>query len=108
MPVTEVATIPLSAGSNVRKQGSEASRIWQDMLAIISQQDGCQNIYPGLQHESPNTAQLFIGRFEATRPVIEGDCGSLTIVSMEHDRASSTFPKATCVWADATEPENYS
>ncbi|KAG9944403.1 hypothetical protein KCU85_g7948, partial [Aureobasidium melanogenum] len=60
MPVTEIATIPLSAGSNVRKRGSEANRIWQDMLAIISGQDGCQNIYSGLQYESPNMAQLFI------------------------------------------------
>lgn len=108
MPVTEIATIPLSAGSNVRKRGSEANRIWQDMLAIISGQDGCQNIYSGLQYESPNMAQLFIGRFEATRPVIEEDCGPLTIASMGHDRASSTFPKATCVWADATELGKYS
>ncbi|KAG9636417.1 hypothetical protein KCU98_g17137, partial [Aureobasidium melanogenum] len=60
MPVTEVATIPLSAGSNVREQGSEAARIWKDMLTTISKQDGCQNIYSGLQHESPTTAQLFI------------------------------------------------
>ncbi|KAG9524302.1 hypothetical protein KCV07_g2011, partial [Aureobasidium melanogenum] len=61
MPVIEVATIPLLAGSNVREQGSEAARIWQDMLTTISQQDGCQDIYYGLEHESPNTAQLFIG-----------------------------------------------
>lgn len=66
MPVIEVATIPLLAGSNVREQGSEAARIWQDMLTTISQQDGCQDIYYGLEHENPNTAQLFIGKFEAT------------------------------------------
>ncbi|KAK6001742.1 hypothetical protein QM012_002232 [Aureobasidium pullulans] len=60
MAVTEIATIPLSAGSNVREPGSEATRIWQHMLATISQQDGCQKVYSGLQHEGPNTAQLFI------------------------------------------------
>ncbi|KAI4722840.1 hypothetical protein E4T48_00963 [Aureobasidium sp. EXF-10727] len=60
MPVTEVATIPLVGGSHVFEQGSEAARIWQDMLTIISNQDGCQNVYSGLQHESLNTAQLFI------------------------------------------------
>lgn len=71
MAVTEIATIPLSTGSNVREQGSRAANIWQDMLTTMSQQDGCQEIYSGLQHESPNTAQLFIGRFRATRSVLD-------------------------------------
>jgi hypothetical protein len=62
MPVTEVATIPLVAGPDVLERGSQAARIWQDMITTISQQEGCQYIYPGLQHESPNTAQLFIGK----------------------------------------------
>lgn len=59
MPVTEVATIPLRA--NVLERGSQAARIWQDMITTISQQDGCQYIHAGLEHESPDTAQLFIG-----------------------------------------------
>lgn len=71
MPVTEIATIPLSAGLNVLEQDSEAANIWQDMLTIIAQQDGCRDIYSGLQHETPNMAQLFIGKFEATRSVLE-------------------------------------
>lgn len=67
MAVTEIATILLSTGSDVREQGSEAAGIWQDMLTTISQQDGYQKIYSGLQHEGPNTAQLFIGTYEATQ-----------------------------------------
>jgi hypothetical protein len=62
MPVTEVATLPLVAGSDVLERGSQAARIWQDMIATISAQEGFQYIYSGLQHESPNTAQMFIGK----------------------------------------------
>jgi hypothetical protein len=40
MPVTEAATLPLVAGSNVLERGSQAARIWQDMIATISQQEG--------------------------------------------------------------------
>jgi hypothetical protein len=61
MPVTEAATLPLVAGSNVLERGSQAAGIWQDMIATISQQEGFQYIYSGLQHESPNAAQMFIG-----------------------------------------------
>ncbi|KAI5202802.1 hypothetical protein E4T39_04483 [Aureobasidium subglaciale] len=60
MPVIEVADIPLVAGSNVFDRGSEAARIWQNMIDIISQQEGTESIYFGLQHENPNVAQLFI------------------------------------------------
>jgi hypothetical protein len=66
MPVTEAATLPLVAGSNVLERGSQAARIWQDMIATISQQQGFQYIYSGLQHESPNTAQMFIGKSNVT------------------------------------------
>lgn len=78
MAVTEIATIPLSADANVREQGTEAAKIWQDMLTTISQQDGCQDVFSGLQHESPSTAQLFIGRLEVTQSASREEYGPLT------------------------------
>jgi len=61
MQAVEVATIKIKAGSNVFDRGSEAARIWRGMLDTISRQKGCQTLYSGQEHESPNIVQLLVG-----------------------------------------------
>ncbi|TIA35177.1 hypothetical protein D6C83_06723 [Aureobasidium pullulans] len=60
MQAVEVATIKIKAGSNVFDRGSEAARIWRGMLDTISRQKGCQTLYSGQEHESPNIVQLLV------------------------------------------------
>ena len=60
MPVTEIATLPLKIESDILKKGSDAAGIWQDMCDTISQQNGCQGLYFGMELESPRVAQLFV------------------------------------------------
>ncbi len=61
MPTTEIARIPLKAGSEIGDPKNHASGTLNGLLNTISQQDGFQQQYFGMEMENPNTLQLLIG-----------------------------------------------
>lgn len=62
MTCTEIAIIPVSAGSQLMDTQSSTGRLLQDCLATIGDQEGCRKIYYGVQRESPDILQLMIGK----------------------------------------------
>lgn len=60
MPVTEIATLPLKAESDILDTDSDAARIWRSMCETILRQNGCQGLYFGMEIECPDVAQLFV------------------------------------------------
>lgn len=45
VPATEIATIPLSAGADIKDPWSPAGKVWQSTLDTVSQQEGFQRAY---------------------------------------------------------------
>lgn len=58
--VTELARLPLKAGTDVTDPNSTSGTIWQDTLNEVLSQDGAQRAYWGTQVESPNILMLFV------------------------------------------------
>jgi len=58
--VTEVAAMPLRAGSNVRDPSTPEGRIVQDALATVSGQPGCQRVYFGVEEEDLSLMRWFL------------------------------------------------
>jgi len=58
--VTELAKLPLKAGTDVSDPNTTAGTVWQDTLNEVLSQDGAQRAYWGTQVESPNILMLYI------------------------------------------------
>lgn len=61
-PVTEIATLPLKAGSNIEDPNSSTYTVWQSALDTIASQDGFQRLYWGRKVEAPSEVAMLIGR----------------------------------------------
>ncbi len=61
MPVTELATIPLVAGSQLGDPDNSSAAVFKDCATTISQQDGYHQMQFGVGLESPGTLQMAIG-----------------------------------------------
>lgn len=57
-PVTELAYLPLKAGSNVSDPNTSEGTIWQDALTTVLSQDGAQRAYWAMEIESPAVIRL--------------------------------------------------
>jgi hypothetical protein len=62
MPTTEIAVIPLIAGTSVGDPDSHAAAVMRDTVATLHQQDGLQNVHFGSQVESPDVLQMMISK----------------------------------------------
>ena len=62
MTVTEVATLPLKAGSNIDDKSSPAGQSVDAASVIIQRQDGIESIWMGTEVENPTQLQLFISQ----------------------------------------------
>lgn len=58
--ITEVAMMPLKAGSNVRDPSTPEGRIVQDALATVTRQPGCQRAYFGVEEEDLTNMRWFL------------------------------------------------
>jgi len=58
MPTTEIAVIPLIAGTSVGDPDSHAAAVMRDTVATLHQQDGLQQVHFGSQVESPDVLQM--------------------------------------------------
>ena len=63
MPTTEIAVCALKAGVNIGDDNDNASQIFKDFGSYLQQQDGMQQLYFGMQVESPQTLQLFVSEY---------------------------------------------
>jgi len=59
-PVTELAKLPLKAGTDVSDPNTTAGGVWHDTLNQVLAQDGAQRAYWGIQVESPNILMLYV------------------------------------------------
>lgn len=59
---TEIATLPLKAGSNIEDPNASSHGVWQSVLDTIATQDGYQRLYWGRRVEAPNEISLLIGK----------------------------------------------
>jgi len=57
---TEVAIMPVKAGSNVRDPTTPEGRIVQDALATVTSQPGCQRAYFGVEEEDLSNMRWFL------------------------------------------------
>jgi len=57
--VTEIAHLPLKAGSNVHDPNTPEGTVWQDTLQTVLGVDGCQRAYWGTEIESQYLLVLF-------------------------------------------------
>jgi len=60
MPTTEVAILPLVAGSKIGDPNDTSSKVVQGCLNTLNQQDGFQQVHFGTWVESENNLQLLI------------------------------------------------
>ena len=60
MPTTEIAVIPLIAGTSIGDPNSHAAAVMRDTAATLHQQDGLQQVHFGTQIESPDVLQMII------------------------------------------------
>lgn len=62
MPTTEIATIPLKAGSKPGDPSDLSAQVLNDAANVLKQQDGMQQIHFGTQYESPDVLQMMISK----------------------------------------------
>jgi hypothetical protein len=67
MPIHELATIPLVAGSDALHKGSHGANIWKHMCEMISRQSDYQNLFFGAVQENAADMQLFVGKSSPKR-----------------------------------------
>ncbi|KAF2716198.1 hypothetical protein K431DRAFT_289615 [Polychaeton citri CBS 116435] len=60
MPTTEMAILPLIAGTNPGDPSDQSSAVLRDCFGTLAQQDGLQEIHFGTWIESADSLQLFI------------------------------------------------
>jgi quinol monooxygenase YgiN len=60
MPTTEIAVMPLTAGTSIGEPTNPGAAVLKDLTTTLRQQDGFQEIHFGTQVESPDTLQLLI------------------------------------------------
>jgi len=58
MPTTELANLSLKAGTDL--ESGDTQKVFQDILATIVDQAGCEGVNYGRQHESPDILELAI------------------------------------------------
>ena len=58
-PATEIAILPLKAGTNLEDATSSAGTIWQELMNTVLGQDGCQCARFGVEVENPTQPHLF-------------------------------------------------
>lgn len=61
MATTEIATVPLVAGSEVGDPNNPAAKVIKDACDTLAQQDGMQSLQFGMEVENPSVLQMFIG-----------------------------------------------
>ncbi|KAF2088561.1 hypothetical protein K490DRAFT_39840 [Saccharata proteae CBS 121410] len=59
-PVTEVALLPLPAGSTVDDPSTDAGQVWQDSLNTVMGVDGAERAYWSREVENPTMLRLFV------------------------------------------------
>jgi len=62
MVATEIALIPVKAGTNLADTNTSAGRTWQDIYRTVSSQDGFQEAWYGHEVETPTNVQLFVSK----------------------------------------------
>lgn len=67
MPTTELAIIPMKAGSKPGDPNDLSAQVLNDAATVLRQQDGMQQIHFGTQHESPDVLQMMISEPRLTR-----------------------------------------
>ncbi|KAL1301659.1 hypothetical protein AAFC00_005879 [Neodothiora populina] len=61
MPIAELATIPLKAGTNIVDQSSQTGGAFKSaVIDVVSKQEGFQTLFYGREVESPDVAQLIV------------------------------------------------
>ena len=63
MVATEIALVPVKAGTNLADTNTSAGRTWQDIVRTVSSQDGFQEAWYGHGVETPTDVQLFISEW---------------------------------------------
>ena len=58
--VTEVAFLPLAAGSKIEDPSSPAGAVWKEFHDTVDAEETCQRVYWGRQVENPTMLQLCI------------------------------------------------
>lgn len=62
LPATEIAVLPLKAGSTIEEPSSPAGQAFHYMLDTVSQQKGFQRACWGRRIESESEVQLLVGK----------------------------------------------
>lgn len=76
LPATEIAVLPLKAGSTIEEPSSPAGQAFHDMLHTVSQQKGFQRVCWGRRVENETEVQLLIGKcsLNAKPPNVGATC----------------------------------
>lgn len=62
MPITEIATIPLVAGTAIGDPANQGSAVVKDIITTLRQQEGYQDTHFGMQIESPDQLQMLFSK----------------------------------------------
>lgn len=68
MPTTEIATVPIVAGSNIGDPDDKSAKVIKDACDTIAAQEGFQSLQFGMEVENPTVLQMFIGNPTASSP----------------------------------------
>ena len=58
---TEIATLPLVAGSDINDPDSAAGKVLAEMVSTLSKQEGYQRAFYGLQVENQSILDFLVG-----------------------------------------------
>jgi len=93
MPTTEIAVMPLIAGTAIGDPDSHAAAVMRDTVATLHQQDGLLNVYFGSQIESPDVLQMMISKKFSRISQLYGTKPSTKHLSLQAGpRANTTKP----------------
>lgn len=62
MPTTEIATIPVVAGTSIGNPDDHGAAVMKDTTTTLHQQLGLQQIHFGSQVENPDIVQMLISK----------------------------------------------
>lgn len=68
MPTTEICIVPMVPNANVGDPQAEGAKTFKAFTDTLGQQPGMQGIKFGMQHETADTLQVFIGKFVEASP----------------------------------------
>jgi hypothetical protein len=100
MPTTtEIAVIPLIAGSDIGNPDHESARVFKSLSDTITRQDGFQQLNFGTQIEDPSVLQLMI-----SEAFPEGQRHPCTYVLMERQTGTRSMPTRPSKQGTNTQP----